>query len=92
MSVGPSTQKLSLLIARNGSLSISGRAGWYADDAVGPDGVRVLDGSVALTYDVADGLTVALEYRHDFSRSAGTFLDSSGKPTRHQDTLTASFL
>ena len=71
---------------------ISGRAGWYADDALGTNGARILDGTLAVGCDVAKDLTVALEYRHDFSRSDGTYLSSSGGACEHQDTLTASFL
>ena len=76
----------------SGKLWISGRAGWYADDAIAADGARIVDGTVAAGCDVASGLTVALEYRHDFSRSEGTYLSSSGGPAENQDTLTASFL
>lgn len=71
---------------------VSGRAGWYADDALGTGGARVIDGTIVLGYDIAIDLTVALEYRHDFSRSDGTYLGSSGSPVDEQDTLTASFL
>jgi Putative beta-barrel porin-2, OmpL-like. bbp2 len=75
-----------------GTLWFSARAGWYADEALGTDGARIVDGTVAVGCDVAKDLTVALEYRHDFSRSAGTYLDSSGNPSDHQDTLTAAFV
>ncbi|MCG3132940.1 MAG: hypothetical protein HMLKMBBP_00026 [Planctomycetes bacterium] len=70
--------------------TLAGRLGWYADEALGTDGARIVDLTAALAHEIADDLTIALEYRHDFSRSAGTYLDSDGDPSRHQDTLSAA--
>ena len=71
---------------------LAARGSWYADDALATSGARIVEGSIALFHELAKDLVLGLEYRHDFSKSPGTFLDASGDPSRNQDTLSASFL
>jgi len=73
---------------------VSGRLGYYR--AAGGRGIistRVADASVAVGWNLADDLSMALEYRHDHAFSNGQpFFTSSGNANGNQDTITASFV
>jgi hypothetical protein len=74
---------------------VSFRADWYRDNLIAiaaRTSPVMLSGSVAVGYDVAEDLTVALEFRHDHSRKDDMFLNGSGSAKNKQDTLTASLV
>lgn len=73
-------------------VEVSGRVGYYSDDGFRAGRQRLLDASVAVRYRLADGLTLLLEIRHDWSPDARPYRKSSGSRTNTQDTVTGSVL
>lgn len=76
----------------NDKLWISARAGGYKDNGFFGGQTYLLDGSIAVGYEVGEGMTVAVEYRHDHSSRGDVYLNTNGNADDEQDTLTASFV
>ncbi len=73
-------------------LWVSSRLGYHRDEFAAMD-FKVVDATVAVGYELGEGLTVALEYRHDHARgSFEPYFGPNEEEIADQDTITASFL
>lgn len=68
---------------------IGARTGWYADNGVG---LRGTDITLAVGWDLAEDLSMALEARHDIAWNGNFYSKKSGGGTRVQDVVTASMV
>ena len=74
-------------------VQLSGRLGYYSDSQFKSGTIRMLDASIAVRYLLAQGLTVMLEFRHDWSSSGNPYFSDSGSGREDvQDTVTASVM
>jgi hypothetical protein len=73
-------------------VEMSGRLGYYSDNQFRVGRQRLMDASIAVRYRLADGLTVMLEFRHDWSPDGEPYRKKSGSRTDVQDTVTGSVL
>ena len=73
-------------------IEVSGRLGYYSDNQFRVGRQRLMDAGIAIRYRLAEGLTVMLELRHDWSPDGEPYRKSSGGKTDVQDTVTGSVL
>lgn len=72
---------------------VSARGGYYVDngfDSLLVQNLRVWDLTLTAGWDVAQDMTLALEYRHDQAIGTTPFSNKSGGGAHSQDTVTAS--
>jgi len=73
-------------------VKVSGRLGYYSDDQFRSGTIRMMDASIAVRYLVAKGLTLMLEFRHDWSPDGRPYVPNSDDRKKVQDTVTASVM